>query len=41
MYFSAALTLHALEEYGEAGFHFEGYLERGATNKERKLKPGE
>ena len=38
MYFSAALTLHALEEYGAAGFHFEGYLERGATNKRKEAK---
>ena len=38
MYYSAALTLHALEEYGAAGFHFEGYLERGATNKRKEAK---
>ena len=38
MYFSTALTLHALEEYGAAGFYFEGYLERGATNKRKEAK---
>ncbi len=38
MYFSAALTLHALEEYDAAGFHFEGYLERGAANKRKEAK---
>ncbi|MDC1308503.1 OmpA family protein [Saprospiraceae bacterium] len=38
MYFSTALTLYALEEYGAAGFHFEGYLERGATNKRKEAK---
>lgn len=38
MYFSAALTLHALEEYGAAGFHFEGYLKRGAANKRKEAK---
>ena len=38
MYFSAALALHALEEYEAAGFHFESYLERGTSNKRKEVK---
>lgn len=38
MYFSTGLTLHAAEEYESAAFHFEGYLERGPTNKRKKAK---
>ena len=38
MYFSAGLTLHAIEEYKAAAFHFEGYLERGASNKRKEAK---
>lgn len=35
MYFSAGLTLHALEEYDGAGFHFESYLARGVSDKRK------
>ncbi len=38
MYFSAALTLHAAEEYEAAAFHFESYLDRGASNKRKEAK---
>lgn len=38
MYYSAGLTLHSLEEYDAAGFHFESYLNRGAANKRKEAK---
>ena len=38
MYFSTALTLHAAKEYDAAAFHFEAYLDRGATNTRKKAK---
>jgi len=38
MYFSTALTLHAAKEYEAAAFHFEGYLDRGASNKRKEAK---
>lgn len=38
MYYSTGLTLHALEEYDAAAFHFESYLERDVSNKRKKAK---
>lgn len=38
MYFSTALTLHAAKEYDAAAYHFESYLERGASNKRKEAK---
>lgn len=38
MYFSTGLTLHAAEEYDAAAYHFEAYLDRGASNKRKEAK---